>query len=561
MEPFLSSASDRSGVGIGPLDPHARSAVEALARSLEIFDPQASRRAALRAHLVDRIAQSADAPLQSRVDAITGAIVSEIGILLTHVRPAGTVDIVPDPTAAVLSATMLDRLPALAGTSEAVRHQFERWDGSGGPHGRRGPETPLAARLLAIAATLVGHPSPGQTPNWTTRRRRVEELLGSVLDPDLGTIVLAELESGEPFPSDVALSDVLAGLDRFVPPEADAPAEALSSVGAAIRAAGRMEDVLLVIADQARRALGATTVTISRIEPQTRRIETLVNAGVTGHYRLNEFHDETSRPGLHRVWEGDGFARSIDDGRADDQIIMSLHRRGLRSEVAAPVVVGDARWGVVSAETHAEGQPLDHTHLATLRLVASHIAAAVAQSERLAEFETLARHDPLTGLGNRRVLDERLAEIFQRTVAARQDVALIMCDVDGLKLVNDNHGHATGDALLIAAGEALSKAAATVTNSTTCRIGGDEFCIILDGGGLLSADPVTQRAMELFAAGGPNRSLSCGIALAGPEIANPGDFLRAADLAQYEQKRRRKGPPPRRQQTNDLERRQTRGRD
>jgi len=49
--------------------------------------------------------------------------------------------------------------------------------------------------------------------------------------------------------------------------------------------------------------------------------------------------------------------------------------------------------------------------------------------------------------------------------------------------------------------------------------------------------------------------------LAGPEIANPGDFLRAADLAQYEQKRRRKGPPPRRQQTNDLERRQTRGRD
>ena len=96
---------------------------------------------------------------------------------------------------------------------------------------------------------------------------------------------------------------------------------------------------------------------------------------------------------------------------------------------------------------------------------------------------------------------------------------------------------------------------------TTCRIGGDEFCIILDGGGLLSADPVTQRAMELFAAGGSNRSLSCGIALAGPEIANPGDFLRAADLAQYEQKRRRKGPPPRRQQTNDLERRQTRGRD
>ena len=115
--------------------------------------------------------------------------------------------------------------------------------------------------------------------------------------------------------------------------------------------------------------------------------------------------------------------------------------------------------------------------------------------------------------------------------------------------------------MLVAAGEALSKAAATVTNSTTCRIGGDEFCIILDGGGLLSADPVAQLATQFFAAGGPNRSLSCGIALAGPEITNPGDLLRAADLAQYEQKRQRKDPPPRRQQTNDLERRQTRGRD
>jgi len=547
MESLLPDAPDRADSANRPLDRSARAAVVALARALEVFDRPAARRAALRAHLADRIAVAAGTPIHDRVDAITGSILSEIGILLTHVRPVGTVDIVPDPASAVLSATMLDRLPGLTGASDAVRHQFERWDGSGGPHGARGPDIPLPARLLALAATLVGHPNPGQAPNWTARQRRVDELLGSALDPDLGAAVAVELESGEGLPSSVELDEVLEGLDRFVPPERNSPVDALVSIGAAVRAADNVPDVLLVIAEQAKRALDATVVTISRLDDDTEddRIQTIVNAGGgLERFPAEEYHDESIRPGLGQLFSGQGFVRTVHDGRADDPGVISLHRRGLRSEAAWPIIIGDSIWGVVWATTRADEAVLDHDHLSTLRLVATHIAAAVTQAERIAEFEELALRDPLTGLGNRRVLNHRLESIFRRNPVDRQDVALIMCDVDGLKLVNDTKGHAAGDRLLIEVAEAMQAAAATVANSIVCRIGGDEFCIILDGGGMLSAEPVMTLATRSFADSGPGRSLSSGIAFATTDLTSPGELLRAADEAQYEEKRRRKGLPP-----------------
>ncbi len=547
VESFYADAPERAtDAASRPLDRAALAAIVALARTLEVFDPSAARRAALRAHLVDRIGMAAGAPVQDRVDAVTGSLLAEIGIVLTHVRPAGTVDIVPDPPSAVLSASMLDRLPGLGGTALAVRHQFERWDGSGDPHGLRGPGIPLSARLLSLAATLVGHPQHGAAPNWTARRRRVDELLGTALDPDLGVAAAAEFESGDLVNKELELGDVLLGLERFVPPARDSPVEALVSIGAAVRAADRMPDVLLVIAEQAKRALHADAVTIGRLDHDVEGFETLVNAGEFDgmeRFPASERHDNTDRPGLDQIFGGEGFVRAVDEARADDEGVISLHQRGLRSEAAWPILIGESVWGVVWASTRAGGTGLDHDDLATLRLVATHVAAAVTQAERIAEFEELALRDPLTGLNNRRVLEERLAEIFLRPPVERQDVALIMCDVDGLKLVNDNEGHAAGDELLAEAAEALSTAAATVQDSITCRIGGDEFCIILDGGGMLSAQPVAEMALRLFSETGVNRSLSCGVALATPSITAPGQLLRAADEAQYEQKRKRKGLP------------------
>jgi diguanylate cyclase (GGDEF)-like protein len=138
------------------------------------------------------------------------------------------------------------------------------------------------------------------------------------------------------------------------------------------------------------------------------------------------------------------------------------------------------------------------------------------------------------------VLEGKLRQIFQRSPIARQDVAVIMCDVDGLKEINDTQGHATGDAVLLEAADALRLAVLGLPDATVCRIGGDEFCVVVDGQALLLADPVAERAQRLFART-DDRSMSCGVAVATIEMHTPADLLRSADEAQYLQKRRRRG--------------------
>jgi diguanylate cyclase (GGDEF)-like protein len=544
-----------------PLEPVTRASVVALVRALEVYDPPAARRAALRAHVVDRIADSLDVPIDDRVDAITGALLAEIAIVLSHTRPVGTVDVDPDPASAVLAASMLGRLPGLSRVARTVRHQFERWDGSGGPHGLRGPEIPLSARLLAVASTLVGHPQPGSAPNWTARRHRIEELTGSALDPDIAGRhnTFAGFSPSEHEPD---LEAIFERLESFVANERNSPVEALVNIGAAIRAADSMHDVLMIIGEQARRALDASRVTIGRLDHDAGVLEVLMNVGDLGagveRFPSNERHALDDAVGLGQVLSGEGFVRTIEERRADDTGIASLHDRRLRSEAVWPIVMSEVVWGVVWAVTAHDNGMLDHDDLATLRLVATHVATAVSQAERIAEFEDLALRDPLTGLGNRRVLDQVLRDVFERPAVDRQDVALIMCDIDGLKEVNDLEGHSAGDVLLVEAAEALLEAADVVKGSTVCRIGGDEFCIILDGGGMLSAHPIADQAAAIFARSGANRSLSSGVALAGTDMKTPADLLSAADEAQYAQKRMRKGLSPLDEADDHAERRRHR---
>jgi diguanylate cyclase (GGDEF)-like protein len=97
-----------------------------------------------------------------------------------------------------------------------------------------------------------------------------------------------------------------------------------------------------------------------------------------------------------------------------------------------------------------------------------------------------AREDPLTGVGNRRALDERMAE----AATAGQPVAVVAIDVDDLKAVNDEHGHAGGDDLLQTVARLLTEQCRA--DDVVTRIGGDEFVVVLD-------DPGDRGAVELVA--------------------------------------------------------------
>ena len=146
------------------------------------------------------------------------------------------------------------------------------------------------------------------------------------------------------------------------------------------------------------------------------------------------------------------------------------------------------------------------------------------------ELEHLANHDPLTGVGNRRRLEEHLHGVLAEAKVSGRPLCLIALDLDGFKRFNDMHGHAAGDRLLKAAASAwdgLLRSEDLIT-----RMGGDEFMIVLPN---CSMEVTSQIAGRLRDAVPDGQQASTGIARwNGKDTAD--EFLAAADRALYETK-------------------------
>lgn len=151
-------------------------------------------------------------------------------------------------------------------------------------------------------------------------------------------------------------------------------------------------------------------------------------------------------------------------------------------------------------------------------------------------FAHLALHDTLTGLPNRALLLDRIAQALSRQQRKGTNVALLFVDLDHFKLVNDSIGHAAGDTLLCQVARRLS---ATIRDSdTAARMGGDEFVILCEAiapGVLRSlSDRIVQEFRLPFLIDEEEFlvTTSIGIALADPD-STPTELLRRADTAMY----------------------------
>jgi diguanylate cyclase (GGDEF)-like protein len=150
------------------------------------------------------------------------------------------------------------------------------------------------------------------------------------------------------------------------------------------------------------------------------------------------------------------------------------------------------------------------------------------------ELTRTARVDTVTGIGNRRALDEALAELAGRRLAA------VLLDLDHFKQFNDRHGHLSGDAALARVGQLLR--AIVRGNDLVFRYGGEEFLILLPGGDISGATSLAERvreAVEDDEQTGPwGLTMSAGVAVADRfNSANPTQLLRRADGALYQAKR------------------------
>jgi diguanylate cyclase (GGDEF)-like protein len=311
--------------------------------------------------------------------------------------------------------------------------------------------------------------------------------------------------------------------------------QAVLAVAEAVAAAYEFEEVVEIAAEEARANLGVSLLSISRWHAQEGELRTLINVGeVQGfgeRWPTDEVYTLEEFPAAREVIV-EGRARISHLGHPDCDAAERalLEEWSLASCAAVPITSAEGVWGEMWAANGPERLPLRPADVHFMQAISSQVALAFGRAELYSQLVAAAYRDTLTGLANRRAFDEELG----RAIAG--PVALLLGDVDGLKGLNDSAGHEAGDAALRAVGEAL--AGCGVEGTLAARIGGDEFCLILEGRTREQGETLAASLTETLAGGDPPVSVSWGVA-AQAGGGTTADLLRAADAAQYEAKRSR----------------------
>ena len=216
-----------------------------------------------------------------------------------------------------------------------------------------------------------------------------------------------------------------------------------------------------------------------------------------------------------------------------------FERENIQSIVLVPVPSGISLWGFAGFD--GVRRPVDWTEdfELGLRLTAKMLANALQSRELSDRLTNLAFHDPLTGLANRALLEDRLHRAQARARRSSGWISVLLIDLDDFKQVNDDLGHAAGDQLLC---EVSRRLQAVVRDSdTVARLGGDEFVLLLEEADEPTAAEIASRALDSLGQPWqpegetpPRRfGASIGLASARADELDPGTLLRESDRAMY----------------------------
>ena len=205
--------------------------------------------------------------------------------------------------------------------------------------------------------------------------------------------------------------------------------------------------------------------------------------------------------------------------------------------VAVPLPGEAEDVGVLAIFNRKPGPPFDEATISELEALAGRAGPAIENARRFREARELADVDALTGLHNRRYFHETLAREVARARRYRRTLALVLLDLDDFKSVSDRFGHLAGDEVLAEIGGRLRSVVRSA--DIACRIGGEEFAVLLPESSLEDAEQLYER-LAAAVADGPigdvgELSLSGGITELQPDDDRT-SFFQRADAALYRAK-------------------------
>ena len=264
----------------------------------------------------------------------------------------------------------------------------------------------------------------------------------------------------------------------------------ISEIGSLLQACTSREEVFRLIPERLRRLFPGASGSISLLSASRNRVESAAKWGICPT-------DQIFAP--DQCWAlRRGCAHVHPGGRSEPRC---SHLLGDGPSVCIPLIANGDTFGILAIQNDDPISPisdLDHEPDAFTRrrqlaaTIAEHVAVSVANLNLREALRVQAVRDPLTGLYNRRYMQEFLERELHSARRKHRPLAVMMLDLDHFKRYNDNFGHAAGDKALAAVGETLLRCLRAA--DVACRYGGEEFALILPECSLRQA---TVRAEEI----------------------------------------------------------------
>ncbi len=469
----------------------------------------------------------------------------------------------------VVGAEILEKVAFPYPVAPIVRAHHERWNGEGYPDGIKGEEIPIGARILATVDCLDALASDRQYRKALPLAEAMKQVAaesGKSFDPrvvevlerryiELEKIVTESMESQRQ--DSLSYKKIVqrgerpgAGFEQDRSQSGN-PADFLYSIASARQEAHTLFELSQDLGNSL-----SLDETLSLVAMRLRKLvpyDSFVAFLRKGDFLLPEFvnGDHFRKLSSLKIPIGTGLcgwvaqnARPIVNGNPDVEIGFTPDSRNpsdLRSALVVPLEGVTGLVGVL-ALYQAEADAFTSDHLRILQVITSRVALFVENALKFREAESSATIDYLTGIANARAFSMHLEQELARCKREHSTVAVMVCDLDGFKQINDRFGHLAGDRVLKQFAGALT--AACRQYDYAARMGGDEFVIIAPN---MSPEAISGRAAQfslmaqhaaLEVCGADFLSLSLGAAFYPQDGVEGEQLLAEADREMYGAKRR-----------------------